>query len=169
MKNLRGMLGVMVLLALGLAGCQTVADDSLNNNQDQTVQSATPSLTAVSKVRKTDYLGRWVSTTQGAALYLTSNQKAAWFQKNHTTVKGHVTLKLGDNGQATLTHAKFGTIKVTLQDATTMTLTRGKTTFKLTKDTGWSPKHGKIPTSTKTALNGTSLATPTPLKKPNYQ
>ncbi|MFC6181613.1 hypothetical protein [Lactiplantibacillus daowaiensis] len=165
MKKLRGMLGALALLTLGLAGCQAVANDSFKTTDTvQNVQSAAPGVTAVSKIRTTDYLGRWVNQAQGVAIYLDTNQNLALFQTNHATIKGHYTLKLGDNYQATLNQAKLGTAQLTLSNATTMTLKRGQTTFKLTKDTGWSPEHGEIPTDAKTALKASTLATPTPLK-----
>jgi len=165
MKNRWGVFGIALILSLGLAGCQSAA--SGNGLADKQVQSAAPTVTAVSKVHTTDYLGRWVNASEHLALYLNANQQLALFQTGRTTIKGNFNLKLAKNDQATLSQRDLGTTSLALDDATNMTLTTGKRTIKLAKDTGWSPQHSDMPTTTTAALQGASLVSGTGLK-PNY-
>ncbi|AVK63739.1 hypothetical protein C5Z26_06295 [Lactobacillus sp. CBA3606] len=165
MKNLRGMLGLTLLLTLGLAGCQATTSKSFRS-EPKAVQTTTK-VTAVNKVQTNDYLGRWVSPSDQVALYLTSKKQLAFFQANHPTIKGGFTLKLAGNNQANLTQLKFGSANLNLTTATSMILKRGNTTIQLTKDSGWSPQHNVIPTDAKTALQTTALAAPAALK-PEY-
>ncbi|BDZ31877.1 hypothetical protein RA086_11625 [Lactiplantibacillus sp. WILCCON 0030] len=162
MKRVRGLLGIALILSIGLAGCQSATGG--NGAADKQVSSATPTISAVSKVRTTDYLGRWVNSSERLALYLDANQRLALFQSGHTTIKGNFNLKLAKNNQATLTQASLGQSTLALTDATNMTLKTAHQTIQLTKDTGWSPQHSKLPATTKVALQGASLIRNTPLK-----
>jgi len=165
MKRLRGILAACLLLGLGAAGCQAATKGNFQPTSTvKSVQSAAPSVTAVNKVHTADYLGRWVSPSAELALYLDDHQNLAWFQADHTAVTGAFKLKLTNNDQATLSQAHLGQLQLTLRNATTMTLKHGHTTLQLTKDTGWDPDHGQIPTSEKVALKASTLAIPAPLK-----
>jgi len=165
MKKIRGVLGLALILSIGLTGCQSTAtgDDSAN----QQISSAAPTVTAVSKVHSTDYLGRWVSQSEQLVLYLNANQQLALFQSGHATIKGNFNLKLVNNSRATITQLDLGTATLTLNDANDMTLKTSQQTTQLNKDTGWSPKHSDMPTTTAAALKGASLTSGTPLK-PDY-
>ncbi|MFC6295888.1 hypothetical protein ACFQH1_11810 [Lactiplantibacillus daoliensis] len=164
MRKIWGFFG-LALLSLGLAGCQSAVTG--NDTADRQISSAAPTVTAVSKVHSTDYLGRWVNQTEHLALYLNTNQQLALFQTGHTTISGHFNLKLAKSNQATLTQSTLGSTTLALTNATSMTFQHGAQTIKLTKDTGWSPEHGDMPTTTQAALKGTSLINETPLKS-NY-
>lgn len=165
MRKIRGLLGLALILSLGLAGCQSAANG--DNATSQQTSSAAPTVTAVSKVHSTDYLGRWVNSSEQLVLYLNANQQLALFQTGHPTINGNFNLKLAKNSQATLTQQKLGTATLILTNATDMTLKIGKQTIHLTKDSGWSPQYSDIPTTTQAALQGSSLTSGTPLK-PNY-
>lgn len=157
MQRIRGMIGLVVILSLALAGCALFQDHS-DQTSEKTVQTAKTAVTAVSTVHTTDYYGRWVSDSPQVALYLSANQKMAYFQSGQKTITGKYSLKTSKNETATLTQIKFGNAELSLANATSMTLTHNDTTIKLTKDTSWSPHNGEISTDAKVALKSSSLA-----------
>lgn len=153
MQKIRGMIGGLLLVGL-LAGCHSSTSDTLS----KTVQPTPSKISAVRSVTTHDFLGRWVSANPAISLYLNTNHQIAWFQDGYAPVHRHANLALNDT-QATFT-IDHDVVKLTLNNANSLTLDYQGTSITLIKDPNWHPNHSIIPTTTNEALKSGTL-TPT--------